>query len=53
MTKSIEDIVSYSIGEPEVHIQEQEYMWSLRDEWWRTIREKRTFQRLQGVVRSL
>jgi len=28
MTKSIED----SMGEPQVHIGEQEYIWSLRDE---------------------
>jgi len=35
MTKSIEDIcqcVTYSVGEPIVHIEEQEYIWSLRDE---------------------
>jgi len=32
MTKSIEDIVTYSMGEPQVHIGEQEYIWSLRDE---------------------
>jgi len=32
MTKSIEDIYDYSMGEPQVHIGEQEYIWSLRDE---------------------
>jgi len=30
--ESIKIFVTYSMGEPRVHIEEQEYIWSLRDE---------------------